>query len=335
MSRRSRRNDDAQDHAIAALCVFVVFAFAGSREFRIIVISILAFAILFGAGVLIFRIIRQRRRDREQLIESWVGRSFPLDAEGLDAALPALSPSTPSAPRASSTPSVPRTPSTPSAPRTPSTPSAPRTPTRYSSPPWYLRAPLIRDLTPPSRTGNLIERLHSIDWFQFEQVIAILYRTLGYAVSRRGGANPDGGIDLIIEKDTEQAGIQCKHWKTWKVGVRPVRELLGALTDAGLQKGIFVTLCGYTGDAKQLAERHGIQMLDETSLRQLFDSAQAWCDAEIEAALNDPRKLCPKCERQMVLRTASKGPNVGSHFWGCSGYPRCKFTMPLQKHGSN
>jgi predicted RNA-binding Zn-ribbon protein involved in translation (DUF1610 family) len=33
---------------------------------------------------------------------------------------------------------------------------------------------------------------------------------------------------------------------------------------------------------------------------------------------------CPKCGSSMVLRTAKKGANAGSQFWGCSAYPKCK-----------
>lgn len=31
----------------------------------------------------------------------------------------------------------------------------------------------------------------------------------------------------------------------------------------------------------------------------------------------------------MVLRTASRGPNVGQRFWGCSTYPRCRGTVDI------
>ncbi|MBD9416995.1 topoisomerase DNA-binding C4 zinc finger domain-containing protein [Pseudomonas sp. PDM16] len=35
---------------------------------------------------------------------------------------------------------------------------------------------------------------------------------------------------------------------------------------------------------------------------------------------------CPRCSSLMSLRTAKKGKNPGSKFWGCSKYPRCKGT---------
>lgn len=38
---------------------------------------------------------------------------------------------------------------------------------------------------------------------------------------------------------------------------------------------------------------------------------------------------CPLCGKPMALRTARKGPQAGSQFWGCSGYPECKGTKKL------
>ena len=34
--------------------------------------------------------------------------------------------------------------------------------------------------------------------------------------------------------------------------------------------------------------------------------------------------LCPKCGSPMVLRTALRGDNIGTHFWGCPNFPSCK-----------
>ena len=35
---------------------------------------------------------------------------------------------------------------------------------------------------------------------------------------------------------------------------------------------------------------------------------------------------CPVCSQSMLLRTASKGPQAGTPFWGCIHYPRCTGT---------
>jgi hypothetical protein len=173
-------------------------------------------------------------------------------------------------------------------------------------------------------TQELVDKLRRLDWFQFEKVTEVVYQGLGYWVTRRGGANPDGGIDLIIEKDGQKTAIQCKHWKAWKVRINHVREFLGALTHAQISAGIFITLAGYTEEAKQFAQTHNIELLTDTGLAQLMDRAGARFNPEIIAALNERRKFCPKCDVEMVLRTAGKGKDVGSQFWGCPNYPRCR-----------
>ncbi|MGH7782882.1 MAG: four helix bundle suffix domain-containing protein [Candidatus Binatia bacterium] len=38
---------------------------------------------------------------------------------------------------------------------------------------------------------------------------------------------------------------------------------------------------------------------------------------------------CSTCGKAMTLRTARKGSKAGSQFWGCSGYPGCKVTLPV------
>lgn len=37
---------------------------------------------------------------------------------------------------------------------------------------------------------------------------------------------------------------------------------------------------------------------------------------------------CPKCSGSLVLRTAKAGANAGRRFYGCRGYPKCRYTKP-------
>jgi hypothetical protein len=175
--------------------------------------------------------------------------------------------------------------------------------------------------------ADLVDRLHSIDWFQFEKIVARIYEKQGFAVTRRGGANPDGGIDMIIEANGVRKGVQCKQWKQWKIRERTVRELVGALRIEGLDQGVFVTLGGGSNPARELAARQGIEIVEADQLARWLEEVDARYDPEMLDLLNGRSKLCPKCESEMVLRTNRTDPN--SQFWGCSTYPRCHFTMPL------
>ena len=196
----------------------------------------------------------------------------------------------------------------------PATPNTPRAPASF--------APAM---PPPDLTAQFRE----LDWFQFEKIVALIYRKLDYQVERRGGAHADGGLDLVLRRDDQTKGVQCKHWKTWQVGVKSVREFLGALKDAQLHEGIFVSLGNFTSDAAALASRQGIRLVDARDLADLVEQAGIRSDPEFLDALSDPRKYCPKCERELILRTATRGQNLGGQFWGCSAYPRCKYILRL------
>jgi len=180
--------------------------------------------------------------------------------------------------------------------------------------------------TEPTRLPSLQERLRAIDWFQFEKLVEILYRQRGYDVERLGGANPDGGIDLIVERDGERVAVQCKHWRREDVKLAQMREFLGALTDSGISKGVFVTLEGFTTDAKQLAIKHGIEIVNEGNLVTLISELDTSGKAEVSVLFSDKRKFCPKCESEMVLRRPGKGEKW-EPFWGCSNYPRCRYIL--------
>ena len=86
------------------------------------------------------------------------------------------------------------------------------------------------------------------------------------------------------------------------------------LTDANIPKGVFVTLNGCTGEAKQLADKHGIEIVNETGLARMIEDCDGRFDPEILSVLNDTRKYCPKCEQEMVMRTATKGSGAGRQF---------------------
>jgi restriction system protein len=36
---------------------------------------------------------------------------------------------------------------------------------------------------------------------------------------------------------------------------------------------------------------------------------------------------CPRCNETLVLREAKKGPNKGNRFYGCSSFPKCRYTQ--------
>ncbi|MEJ0089779.1 MAG: restriction endonuclease [Limisphaerales bacterium] len=190
---------------------------------------------------------------------------------------------------------------------------------------FHARAPIV--VTEPYRPKpepSISEKLRKIDWFQFEKLMGLIYRHRGYSVKRSGGANPDGGVDLIVSRDNEKFLVQCKHWRNWNVALKDMREFLGALTDQKVGKGVYVTLHGYTQEARLFADKHGIDLLDETDLIKMLNDSGLAYSREVSELFASKEKCCPKCGEKMVVRTARLN---GNKFWGCSTFPRCRYKM--------
>jgi HJR/Mrr/RecB family endonuclease len=179
----------------------------------------------------------------------------------------------------------------------------------------------------PAHEPSISEKLRKIDWFQFEKLMELIYRHRGYSVTRLGGANPDGGVDLIISRDNEKFLVQCKQWRKWKVGVKEMREFFGALSDQKENKGIYITLQGYTEQARLFATKHGIELFDESHLIQMLEGSGLTYSREVTELFTSKEKCCPKCGQKMVVRTARAS---GNQFWGCSTFPRCDYKMKYE-----
>jgi restriction system protein len=64
-----------------------------------------------------------------------------------------------------------------------------------------------------------LESIRALHWQQFEQLAGEAFHRQGYRVEERGGAAPDGGVDLVLFKEGKKAVVQCKRWKTKQVGL--------------------------------------------------------------------------------------------------------------------
>ncbi len=165
--------------------------------------------------------------------------------------------------------------------------------------------------------GTIRTALEEIDWYQFEKFCAALLTADGFAVERKGGAQPDGGVDLIVTKDGGRALIQCKHWRTWTVQERVVREMLGSMTHHGVRQGAIYTLKGWTEPAARFAAEHDITLVNGDELAK--SAAFQLTPTQLEAVLDTRQHHCPKCESPMLWKEGNFTP-----FWGCSRYPRCR-----------
>lgn len=171
-----------------------------------------------------------------------------------------------------------------------------------------------------------IESIRSLPWNRFEQLLAEAFRRQRYVVRENTCAGPDGGVDLRIEKNGNLYLVQCKQWLSKNVGVTVVREVFGILTAERAAGAIIVTSGMFTQEAKAFARGKPIDLVEGNQLAAMIRSVQTRPEAADEAGEPAGLEQRPKCGRKLVLREAKRGPHAGSQFWGCSGYPNCRFT---------
>lgn len=185
--------------------------------------------------------------------------------------------------------------------------------------------------------------LDGMSWRQFEMLVGEGFRLQGYQVAETGGGGADGGVDLVLTKPGKNGGekflVQCKQWRAYKVGVDVVRELYGVMAAKGATGGFVVTSGRFTDEAISFASGRNVTLVDGPKLYGLLRQAQAGAERSPaqKSAVSVPHSpapsaqalACPLCAKPMVRRTAKRGANAGNEFWGCTGYPACRGTRPI------
>lgn len=187
------------------------------------------------------------------------------------------------------------------------------------------------------------DALDGMSWREFEMLVGEGFRLQGYQVVETGGGGADGGVDLVLTKPGKSGGekfiVQCKQWRAYKVGVDVVRELYGVMAAKGATGGFVVTSGRFTDEAISFASGRNVTLVDGPKLHGLLRQAQAGAERSPaqkpavsvgHAPASSAQALaCPLCAKPMVRRTAKRGANAGNEFWGCTGYPACRGTRPI------
>lgn len=190
-----------------------------------------------------------------------------------------------------------------------------------------------------------IDTIRELSWREFEQLLATAYERQGYRVTdtglTHGPGSPDGGVDLILERDGNRYLVQCKQWKARKAGVKIARELYGLVASEQADGGILITSGQYTQEARNFAEKISLKLIDGPKLEKLIQSAQSGANPktrkqrQIRADQPTPlvstpaSPLCPTCQSPMIQRTAKRGSKAGQSFWGCPSFPKCRGTRTI------
>lgn len=190
--------------------------------------------------------------------------------------------------------------------------------------------------------GEGAEVLRDMTWREFELLVGEAFRRRGYQVHEEGGAQPDGGVDLVLDRAGQRYLVQCKHWKVSRVGVKVVREMFGVMAAQGAAGGFVVTSGNYTPEAIAFAHGRSLELMDGPALFALIRDLRTDMQHAPGTSPKAPNKqpadqleppsvpTCPKCQARMARRVARRGSTVGQAFWGCEMFPSCRGVRSIE-----
>lgn len=178
------------------------------------------------------------------------------------------------------------------------------------------------------RTHNNASPLNALSWIEFESYVGEFFKHQGYDVKQSFSKQTDGGVDIWLTKDGELSLVQCKHWKARKVGVQVLREMYGVMIEHQASKMIIVTSGDFTAEAITFAQGKRLWLVNGSELVHMIEEGRSLTQKPVIEGLSPqfPPKLCPKCHSELVVRLAKKGQNAGKSFYGCTAFPKCRYT---------
>lgn len=184
--------------------------------------------------------------------------------------------------------------------------------------------------------------LRSMSWMQFEQLVGEAYRRLGYRIEETGQGGADGGIDLLLRKDGVTTLVQCKQWRTQKIGVAVVREMYGLMVHHNAAAVKIVCTGIFTSECEAFALDKPIELVDGQVLMRLVQNVKTSPSPSARETISRPRApvgrvepipeqaprspSCPKCGEAMAERSNRAN---GQRFWGCTKFPGCRGTIAI------
>ena len=106
------------------------------------------------------------------------------------------------------------------------------------------------------------------DCYAFEDEIQDLVEVFGYSAETTKAAG-DFGADVIGRRGGKKVVIQCKLYTKGKIGNRVVSELEGSRRFYDASEAIIVTTSSFTRQAREVAEKLGIHLVDQEMLIRL------------------------------------------------------------------
>lgn len=118
-----------------------------------------------------------------------------------------------------------------------------------------------------------LAQYRAMDPFEFEHLVAEVFRRVGYKISVTQGSG-DHGIDCVVEKKGKRFAVQVKRYDEKNTISEPMlREFYGSCLD-DFNGGYYVTTSFFTAPAKKWASKRGLTLFDANDFMDLMEKAR-------------------------------------------------------------
>ena len=179
----------------------------------------------------------------------------------------------------------------------------------------------------------------------FEYFCADILRGNGFKDVEVTKASGDHGIDVLAKKDGVKYAIQCKRYSK-PVGNKAVQEAYSGKAIYNADVAVVMSNMDFTPQAIEDARKLKVELWDRNNIYSLQRNGNVGVEQYITQPIEENYStqntvveniksdqtdtlICPNCGGKLVLRTAKRGANIGSQFYGCSNYPNCKYTRNI------
>jgi len=156
-----------------------------------------------------------------------------------------------------------------------------------------------------------LSSLDDLNGLEFEAAIAGLYEHKGYEVQITK-ASGDFGVDVIAKKGSEVLAIQAKRY-SGKVGIKAVQEVSAGAFYYKATKAIVITNSFYTEQAKELAKKTDITLINKKRLANMWESYQPSVGIPT-FDLQQYEKLEKRIKRELYRTDAAAGKKYNKRY---------------------
>lgn len=125
----------------------------------------------------------------------------------------------------------------------------------------------------PDNLTREIRYMDRLNGYEFEDYTAWLLKRNGFIGIKQTGKDHDYGLDMLAYKDHIAYGIQCKHYKNWRIGRKTIKHTADGAHFYGTQKAVVMTNTRFSREAVRAHKFFNVELWGRSILIKMIKHA--------------------------------------------------------------